>query len=491
MASLLELRQVSKRFPGVLALDAIDFDLGYGEVHALLGENGAGKSTMVKIITGAYRRDSGRVTVDGQQVIFNSPSDAQKAGIGVIFQEFSLVDSLSVAENLFLGCYPMKAGFVDWSSMSRLAAEQLKLFNIDIEPSETLSSLGVANKQMVEILKVLRRDGLKILVLDEPTSSLSDAESQALFGFIRELKKQGVSIIYISHRLDEIKQICDQVTVFRNGRVVGSKDAGSISISTMVEMMTGSVLDDQYPKKLNVAYDECIVVDGLSGPGFEDVSFSASKGEVLGITGLVGAGKSEVIETIFGVRQPTQGCITIEGEVYTAESPQKAIDHGIGLLPENRKTQGLVLSMSCANNITLASLDSALLSLAEENSSACKKFVELEIRPNDPLNEVVNLSGGNQQKIVLAKWLERNCRILLFDEPTRGIDVGAKFQIYSIIREQAALGKTVIMASSEIEEIVGICDRVAVMRNGKIVGFHEKSDVTRESILETIAGETH
>ena len=491
MQSLLKVRNVSKKFPGVLALDDVDFDLAAGEVHALLGENGAGKSTLVKIITGAYRLDSGSLSIDGKEVHFHSPADAQAAGIGVIYQEFSLVSSLSVAENLFLGEYPRRYGLIDWGKMNRDASALLERFGVNAQAQDVLANLGVATRQMIEILKVLRRQNLKILIMDEPTSSLSEAEAQLLFGFIASLRAQGVSVIYISHRLDEIKQICDRVTVFRNGKRISTEAAKDLSIADIVTKMIGAELAEHYPVKTAEPGEVLLQVDALSGPGFADISFAARKGEVLGITGLVGAGKSELVETIFGARQPTKGSMYLKDEAFAPKSPKQAIARGIGLLPESRKEQGLVLALSCAHNISLASLDkisTPFLALGAEAANAEDSFAKLEVRPGDPRNRVVNLSGGNQQKVVLAKWLMRDCQVLLFDEPTRGIDVGAKFQIYSMIVKLAEAGNTIIVASSEIEEISGICNRALVMRKGKIVEELTGDALNRERVLAAIAG---
>jgi ribose transport system ATP-binding protein len=491
MEPLLKVRNVSKRFPGVLALDRVEFDLAPGEVHALLGENGAGKSTLVKIITGAYRMDSGNIFVAGQEVNFHTPGDAQRAGIGVIYQEFSLVPSLTVAENLFLGDYPTRRGLIDWKAMNAAAATLLSRFGVNARADDVLSSLGVATRQMIEILKVLHREDLKILIMDEPTSSLSEGEAKTLFGFIRTLRGQGVSVIYISHRLDEIKQICDRVTVFRNGQKVSTEQARDLSISDIVTKMIGADLAEHYPQKCTAFGEIYLNVDKLTGPGFTDVSFSARKGEVLGITGLVGAGKSEMVETLFGARRFESGSITLGGQDFRPKTPRQAVTKGIGLLPESRKEQGLVLALSCAQNVSLASLDKIskpFLALGAEADIAIDSFKRLEIRPSDPHNRVVNLSGGNQQKVVLAKWLMRDCQVLLFDEPTRGIDVGAKFQIYSMIVKLAEAGNTVIVASSEIEEISGICNRALVMRKGRLVGELTGAGLAREKILEAIAG---
>lgn len=491
MEKLLEITGLSKSFPGVRALDNIDFDLAQGEVHALLGENGAGKSTLVKIITGAYRKDEGVMRVNGRSVDFHTPSEAQQAGIGGIYQEFSQVNTLTVAENIFLGAYPMRWFGVDWAAINREAATLLERFGVDARPTDKLSTLGVATRQMIEILKVVHRKNLKILIMDEPTSALSDAETNLLFEFVRTLQSLGVSIIYISHRLDEIKQICNRITVFKNGSKVSTSLASEMTIDDIVTQMVGSELKDHFPAKSAHADTTILQVTDLSGNGFSNISFAARRGEVLGITGLVGSGKTELLETIFGARAALSGSLTLDGRKITNSSPMEAIRNGIGLLPESRKEQGLNLVMSCLENISLASLDKIahpFLDLAEEARVAEENFDRLEIRPGDPKNRVVNLSGGNQQKIVLAKWLMRDADILMFDEPTRGIDVGAKFQIYSLIIELARAGKSIIIASSEIDEVTGLCNRALVLRKGEVVKELAGEELNSENIVFSMSG---
>ena len=491
MGALLTVTGLTKSFPGVLALDDVGFDLMEGEVHALLGENGAGKSTLVKIITGAYRKDKGQIHLNGALVDFRTPAEAQEAGIGGIYQEFSQVNTLTVAENIFLGDYPRGWTGIDWRAMNSGAAELLERFGVNARPTDKLSSLGVATRQMIEILKVVRKDNLKILIMDEPTSALSDGETSTLFEFVRTLQSHGVSIIYISHRLDEIKRICDRITVFKNGQKVSTGAASDMTIDDMVTQMVGSELKDHFPEKCQATETPGLRVTALSGDGFSNVTFSAHRGEVLGITGLVGAGKTELLEAIYGARAVSSGTMELGGAPIKIRSPQEAIATGIGLLPESRKEQGLVLIMSCLNNISLASLDKIshpFLDLKQEARIAEENFGKLEIRPADPRNKVVNLSGGNQQKVVLAKWLMRDCDILMFDEPTRGIDVGAKFQIYSLIIELAKAGKAVIVASSEIEEVVGICNRALVLRKGEMVKELIGDDLSNENIVFSMSG---
>ncbi len=491
MDALLEVTHVSKRFPGVQALDCVDFELAEGEVHALLGENGAGKSTLVKIITGAHQKDSGTIRLRGNEVNFHTPAEAQEAGIGGVYQEFSLVNTLSVAENIFLGEYPRRWLAIDWRVMNAAAAELLGRFGVDVRPTDILTTLGVATRQMIEIIKVVHRRNLKILILDEPTSSLSDNETKTLFEFITMLKKQGVAIIYISHRLDEIKRICDRITVFRNGRKVLTEAAEDMTVDAIVTAMIGSELKERYPKKCTDFGDKIFEVEGFSGKVFEDISFSVRKGEVLGITGLVGAGKTELLQALYGADKHDRGTVRIGGVTVRQHTPGKAIASGMGLLPESRKEQGLVLSMNGTHNISLASLDlisRPFLDIEGEANVANENFARLDIRPNDPSRRAVNLSGGNQQKVVLSKWLMRDCDVLLFDEPTRGIDVGAKFQIYSLIVDLAKAGKTVIVSSSEVEEISGICNRVLVMRRGRIIAELSGVEVDRANVLAAVTG---
>ncbi|MBU2532186.1 MAG: sugar ABC transporter ATP-binding protein [Alphaproteobacteria bacterium] len=491
MAAILEVTGVSKQFPGVLALDNIDFEVEEGEVHALIGENGAGKSTLVKIITGAYQKDSGTISINGKHVSFATPGDALAAGIGGIYQEFSLVNTMTVAENIFLGQQPMRGVAIDWGRMNKEAGELLNRFGVNASPTDLVEALGMATRQMIEILKVVHRENLKILIMDEPTSSLSDAEAKILFEFIKALKAAHVSIIYISHRLDEIRLISDRVTIFKNGAKVTTQNADELTIDDMVTQMIGAELKEHYPQKCTIFGEQILAVDGLSGKGFEDICFTVRAGEVLGITGLVGAGKTELLEAIFGGTRFTRGKIQVGGKAARLRSPQQAIAAGLGLLPESRKEQGLVLGLTGAHNVSLASLDRIsrpLLDLASEMKTAAESYSRLEIRPNEPRTRVVSLSGGNQQKVVLAKWLMRDCDVLLFDEPTRGIDVGAKFQIYSIIVELAKQGKVVIVSSSEIDEISGICNRVLVMRRGKKTAEILGERVNRENVLAAISG---
>jgi ribose transport system ATP-binding protein len=494
MKTLLEARMVTKKFPGVLALDRVDFELRQGEVHALLGENGAGKSTLVKIITGAYSKDDGEIIIEGENVDFHSPAEAQDAGVGIIYQEFSQINTLSVAENIYLGRYPKKGGLVDWDKMQKDAAGLLDRFSVNAHPRDILDTLGVATRQMIEILKAIHKQDIKVLIMDEPTSALSDAETELLFDFIRNLKTQNVSVIYISHRLDEIKKISDRITIIRNGKNVITSNADQMDINDIVSNMVGRNLKNPYPEKRQQAgNDMTLEVENFTGQGFSGITLKAKSGEILGITGLLGAGKTEVLQAIYGGTSGHTGTIRINGKKVSIKSPLHAIKNGIGLIPENRRDQGLILILSNIYNISLASLkklSSPFLRLREEIRESKEQIKNLEVRPDDPFTIVRDLSGGNQQKIVLAKWLMRNCNILFFDEPTRGIDVGAKFHIYSIISELAQAGKIIVIASSEVEEIVGICNRVLVMKDGKIISEFVGSEMNNEKIVGSMSGET-
>jgi ribose transport system ATP-binding protein len=491
METLLEAKAVTKHFPGVLALDRVDFELRQGEVHALLGENGAGKSTLVKIITGAYTKDSGDIIIDGKSVHFHSPADAEDAGIGIIYQEFSQVNTLSVAENIYLGRYPKKHGLVDWDTMHKDARELLERFNVNAHPQDILSTLCVATRQMVEILKAIHKQGIKVLIMDEPTSALSDAETELLFDFIRNLKDQNVSVIYISHRLDEIKKISDRITIIRNGQNVITADADTMDINDIVSNMVGRDLKNHYPEKPDKVGNTLLEVENLTGQGFSGITFTAKKGEILGITGLLGAGKTEVLQAIYGGTSDHTGTIRINGEKVSITSPRHANKHRIGLIPESRREQGLILTLSNLFNISLASLkklSAPFLRLKDEIQEGKEQIKNLEVRPDDPFKQVRNLSGGNQQKIVLAKWLMRDCDILFFDEPTRGIDVGAKFQIYSLMSQLAQAGKCVVISSSEVEEIVGTCSRVLVMKDGELIHEFVGSEINNETIVGSMSG---
>jgi ribose transport system ATP-binding protein len=482
---------VSKGFPGVQALDQVSFELRRGEIHALLGENGAGKSTFVKIVTGAYQRDSGQIEIYGTPAHFTSPSDAYNAGVGAVFQEFSLVPNLSVAENIFLGEWPRRSGLVDWGLMNSQATALLTQFGVQATCDDALGKLGIATRQMIEILKACRKPHIRILILDEPTSALSDGETDTLFQFLRVLKQRGVSMIYISHRLGEIQRICDRITVFRNGKNIETCSARDVQVETIVRMMVGRSMTDRFPPKPATARPGGLVVAGLTTKKLRSISFDARRGEILGVAGLIGAGKTELLRAIFGADANESGAISLDGDPIEIRDPRDAIAHGFGFLPESRKDHGLIMTSNNIVNISLAALKqfaAPFLDLKRERSDATKWMNDVDVRPSDPDYMVSNLSGGNQQKIILARWLMAQTSVLLFDEPTRGIDVGAKYQIYAIMAELARKGCCVIVASSEGEELVGICNRVLIMSKGAIVATFE-GDFDEETLLHACAAE--
>jgi ribose transport system ATP-binding protein len=483
---LLGLEGISKTYPGVKANDDVSFAIGAGEVHALLGENGAGKSTFVKIITGAYARDAGEVRVSGKQAELNSTAQAHEAGISVVFQELSLVPHLTVAENIYLGEWPTRHGIVSWSRMAQEAQALLRQFGVKAHPHDITGSLGIGTQQMIEIVKACRRKDFKILILDEPTSALSDVETDTLFNFLRGLREQGVSVIYISHRLAEIQRICDRVTVFRNGKNIETCSTQDVSIEYIVSLMVGRNLSDRFPPKPASAQPHGLRVTGLKNPKLDNISFEAHRGQIVGVSGLIGSGKTELLRAIFGADPLEAGTVSLDEQVLNIRSPRDAIRAGMGLLPESRKEQALVLTANNIVNISLSSLQQfaqPVLSLKKECDGAADFMQQVDVRPTDPYNMVVNLSGGNQQKVVLARWLLARSSVLLFDEPTRGIDVGAKYQIYSLMSTLANNGGCVLVASSDVEELVGICNRVIVLARGKIVADLPDHELDEETLL--------
>jgi ribose transport system ATP-binding protein len=485
--------QIDKRFPGVHALSKVDFDLRQGEVHVLLGENGAGKSTLIKILCGAYQPDSGEILLHGKPVRIESPHDGQMQGISVVYQEFNLIPLLSVAENIFMGRQPMKNGMIDWNKMNQDAARLLAELHVDIDPRVQVRSLGVAQQQMVEITKALSLNA-SIIVMDEPTAALTEREIDELFRTIRTLKEKGVSIIYISHRLEEVGVIGDRVTVLRDGQLVGTAEVKDVTIDDMIRMMIGRTLKDKFPKQNVECGDELLRVENLGrGDVVRNVSFSLRRGEILGIAGLVGSGRTELARLIFGADEHDTGKIFVEGKEVKISSPADAIRHGIGFLTEDRKAQGLVLKMTVGQNITLSAMDalfpdSMLLQPRLERQVADRYVRDMRVRTPSLEQKVQFLSGGNQQKTVIAKWLCSRSRILIFDEPTRGIDVGAKVEVYQLMTELIRQGAGVIMISSEMPEVLGMADRIMVMHEGEVAGFLTREEATEEKILRYAMG---
>jgi len=486
---------ITKRFPGVVALNDVCFDVRAGEVHALLGENGAGKSTLMKILAGVYKADEGHVLLEGRQCDPASPLEAKRLGIVLVHQELSLVPEMTVAENIFLGSLPRRLGrFVDWTRLEADTNAILARLDIDIGAFDKVSGLSIARKQMVEIARALVFTP-KIVVFDEPTASLTEHEKEVLFAIIASLKEQDVGIVYISHRMDEIFQISDRVTVLRDGEFRGTVDTAATSEDEITQMMIGRSLEGTQKAAAGTVGEVLLEVRGLScEPLFRNVSFALRRGEVVGLSGLVGAGRTEVAETLFGLRGPTAGEILVDGEPVSFANSADAIAAGISLVPESRKEQGLVLGMSCRDNTTLATIDrmtgvGPLLSGAREIETFEKYRQQLQIKTPGWAQAVGNLSGGNQQKIVIAKWLETHPRALILDEPTRGIDVGSKAEIHRLIRELARSGYAILVISSEMPEVIGVCDRILAMYSGQIVREIDAARATEEVLVQAITGQ--
>lgn len=492
---VLEMRDIVKRFPGVVAVDGGQLTLRPGEVHCLVGENGAGKSTLMKILSGAQPADEGEILLNGEPVTLHSPHHAQQLGIGMIYQEFNLSPFLSVAENIFLGREPRipRTPFINWGAMYQNARDVLARINVKIDVKRAVNTLSIAQQQMVEIAKAISLNA-KIVVMDEPSATLTDHELDALFDLIMELKQQGIGIIYISHRLEEIFKIGDRLTVMRDGEYIGTNPVSELTREEIIKMMVGRELKDEFPKQDFTLGEERLRVEGLTREGvFEDVSFSLRTGEIVALTGLVGAGRTEVARAIFGADKISGGSIYLDGEAVTVHSPRDAIRQGIGLLTEDRKHQGLVLGMSVRENTTLANLKAVALgpfiSQRIERPLVDGYIKDLRIKTPSGEQTAQNLSGGNQQKVVLAKWLFTKSKVLIFDEPTRGIDVGAKVEIYRLMNTLVVEGVAVLMISSELPEVIGMCDRVIVMHEGRIAGELLRGDATQEAIMHLATGE--
>lgn len=491
---VLEMRDITKRFPGVLALNKAQLSLKPGEVHCLLGENGAGKSTLMKILAGAQPGDTGEILISGTAVNITSPHHAQQLGVSMIYQEFNLSPYLSVAENIFLGREPRlgKTPFINWTKMYADAREILGRIRVDLDVRKPVNELSVAQQQMVEIGKALSFNS-KIIVMDEPSATLTEHELEALFDLIRTLRKQGIGLIYISHRLEEVFEIGDRVTVMRDGEYIGTHPVADLTRDDIIRMMVGRELKDEFPKEVFQPGEERLRVTGLTRTGaFKDVSFTLRTGEIVGLTGLVGAGRTEVARAIFGADAIDGGHIVLDGKPVSVRSPQEAIRYGIGLLTEDRKGQGLVLGMTVRENTTLANLHSLVKFLfvdRRREREVAEGFVkDLQIKTPSVEQAAQNLSGGNQQKVVLAKWLFTQSRVLIFDEPTRGIDVGAKVEIYKLMNDLARKGVCILMISSELPEVLGMCDRILVMHEGRLAGELLRKDASQERIMHLATG---
>ena len=487
---ILEMIDVSKSFPGVQALKNVSFRLRPGTVHALMGENGAGKSTLMKCLIGLYQMNSGKILLRGKEVTIKDPSEAAKNGIAMIHQELSTVNERSVAENLYLGRQPTRGKiFVNHKAMYKQAANLLKELGIPIDPYEKMGNLTVAKMQMVEIAKAISYNS-DVVIMDEPTSALTTREVEQLFEMIANLKAKGVAIIYISHKMEEIFQISDEITVFRDGMMVGSDYAKNLDIHTLIRMMVGRNLDEMYPKVECEISDVVMRVENLSaGSAFSDVSFDLRRGEILGFAGLMGAGRTELMETLFGLRKKTGGRIFINDKEVHIKSPADATAHGLAMITEDRRRTGIIPVSSVRDNIVVANLKKYVTKLRLINKrkmqSDTNEYVKkLQIKTSSNDVRVQDLSGGNQQKVLVARWLLTNPDILLVDEPTRGIDVGAKAEIHTLITQMAADGKAIIMVSSEMPEVLGMSDRVLVMHEGRMTGIIDRKEATQERIMQ-------
>ena len=492
---IFELVGISKSFPGVRALDGVSFNLRAGEVHALLGENGAGKSTLVKIMSGVYRPDQGTIRIDGREVEISAPTEAQALGIVPVHQELHLEPYLTVAENIFLGRQPLgRFGLIDHARMKREAQTIIDGLGVSLDPSATVQSLSVAQRQIIAVARAASTTA-RIVIFDEPTSALTDRETDLLFELIERLKAKGLGIIYISHRLEEIFRLCDRVTVFRDGRLVGSNPVAKTNLRDLIAMMVGRDISDLFRKEAAEIGDVVLEVKGLGARGvFSDISFSARRGEIVGIAGLVGAGRTELARAIFGDLPYDSGEIQIAGKTLPpGHSPSRAIAAGIGLVPEDRKEQGLVTGLPVRQNISMALLKTlsrlGVLNIAREKKLAETYIARLAIKTPSMDQKVTFLSGGNQQRVVIAKWLATNPRLLIVDEPTRGVDVGAKAEIHSLLCELAKQGLAIIMISSDLPEILAMSDRVVVMHQGRIAANLQAGDLTQEAVMHHATGQ--
>jgi ribose transport system ATP-binding protein len=488
-----ELRNIVKSFGGVAALKNVTLRVLPGEIHALVGENGAGKSTLMKILSGAYTKDSGQIFIDGREVQIRNTHDSRKLGIGIIYQEFSLVPALSVAENIFLGRLGMRGSWMKWSEIRRKSADIIESIGFSIDPSLKVSDLSIAQQQIVEIAKTLS-ENTRILILDEPSAVLGLQEVQKLFETLRKLKSENVAVIYISHHLSEVFRIADRISVLKDGTSSESLMVTETDRNSVVRLMLGRSLDTMYPLREPVIGKEVLkAVEICQGEQVKGISLSVNEGEILGIAGLVGSGRSETMRSVFSADRMQKGKILLSGNEIRLRSPWKAVKMGIGMVPEDRKQHGVILSLSLKENISLTNFKEitghfGFINSKKERISTVALIDRLAIKTENEDQEVGQLSGGNQQKVVLAKWLNSNCRLLIIDEPTRGVDIGAKIEIYDLVSELAQKGMAIILISSETEELVGICDRIIVMRKGQIQGELRKDEFSEEEILRLSLG---
>ena len=490
--NILEVKNLSKYYAGVKALDDVSLSFRRGEVHALAGENGAGKSTLIKAITGAIEPTAGTIILEGESFSKLTPIEAIEKGIAAIYQEFTLIPYLTVAENIYFGKEISNRGFVDRKAMNAKVSELLEDMGIELDPTAYVRDLGIAYQQIVEIVKAVAANS-KILIMDEPTAPLTNKETEMLFQIIGKLRQREVTIIYISHRLDEIFRVCDRVSVMRDGKYICTEDTADISVHQLVAHMVGRELGEDYPARTKPLGDVVLDVSDLHSARVNGVSFQLHRGEILGFGGLVGAGRTEVMQALFGADRITGGTVSVKGKKVTIKSPAMALDEGIGLIPEDRKNQGVLLGLSVRQNVTFSSLKQAMVGwfVSDKKDIAIANEYTDKLRIKTPsVNQLVkNLSGGNQQKVVLAKALATKCDIIIFDEPTRGIDVGAKQEIYNLMRQLVdEEGKSIIMVSSEMPELIGMSDRILVMRHGRTAGEIPKEDYSQELILEYASG---
>ena len=489
-----ELRDISKSFGGIAALKNVTFKVMPGEIHALVGENGAGKSTLMKILSGAYIKDAGQIFIDGVEVHIRNTHDSKKLGIGIIYQEFSLVPDLSVAENVLLNQLGLTGFWMNWSKLNKKAQEIINNIGFSIDPARKAGSLSVAEQQIVEIAKALS-ENVGVLILDEPSAVLGPQEIQKLFNTLKRLKREGVAIIYISHNLQEVFQIADRITVLKDGVSTDSLMVSETDKDSVIRLMIGRPLDAMYPVHDSVIGEEVLRVSDIQVAGkVRGVSLAVKAGEIVGIAGLVGSGRSETVRAIFAADKRRKGNIFLSGKEVQLLSPREAVIRGIGMVPEDRKQHGIILSLSVKQNISLTNFKVisdriGFIKAKKESSNTVELINKLKIRAENENQEVGKLSGGNQQKVVLAKWLNRDCRILILDEPTRGVDIGAKVEIYNLINDLSQKGVAILVISSETSELTGICDRILVMRKGQIQHELVKNEFSEEDILRLSIGD--
>jgi len=493
MEPLLQLKGIEKSFPGVKALSGASLNVYPGRVMALVGENGAGKSTMMKVLTGIYTKDAGSLLWLGKETSFKGPKYSEQAGIGIIHQELNLIPQLSIAENIFLGCeFVGRFGNIDWKAMYREADKLLARLNLRFTSEVLVGDLSIGDQQMVEIAKVLSFQS-KVIIMDEPTDALTDTETESLFRVIRELRNQGCGIVYISHRMKEIFEICDDVTVLRDGQFVAEREVSSLSEDSLIEMMVGRKLEEQYPHIDKQPGNVRLQVEKLSGPGVKEVSFTLREGEILGVSGLMGAGRTELMKVLYGALPKTAGHIVLGGKEIVCRSPQEGLEHGIVYISEDRKRDGLILGMSVKENMSLTALryfSRASGSLKhKEEELAVSDFIELfKVKTPSMEQPIGLLSGGNQQKIAIARGLMTRPNVLILDEPTRGVDVGAKKEIYQLINQFKADGLSIILVSSEMPEVLGMSDRIMVMHEGKASAIFTRDEATQEQLMAAAVG---